>query len=66
MKNTKATLKASWASHSLAQRALAYHRVRTFGSASIFLLMGILALLYPSDGPVKGMLIAFARFDLAT
>ncbi len=53
--NANSTLKASWASHSLAQRALAYHRVRFFGSLAILILLFVVQLRYPNNSPIQAI-----------
>ena len=57
MKNTRATFDASWASHSLAQRALAYHRVRIYGSLLILILLVTVQFIFPTSGAVMAICI---------
>lgn len=48
-------LPANWASLSLAERALAYNRIRLSGSFLILLLMLLLQLLYPTDRVIQAI-----------
>lgn len=63
MNKTSAILEASWASHSLAQRALAYHRVRIYGSLLILSLLVTVQLIFPTSGALIGICITLC--DLA-
>ena len=53
----KAKLKATWASHSIIERALAYYRVRLIGDIAIFLALLVTQFIRPSAGPLWALAI---------
>jgi len=53
----KKTLHATWASHSLAERALAYHRVRMIGSVALSFLFLTIGFLAPAPGVTRALSI---------
>ena len=64
MKPVRAALRATWASHSLAERALAYQRIRMAGSLSILVALLIIQAVRPTGASVISITITAA--DIGT
>ena len=64
MRPARSALRATWASHSLAERALAYQRIRMAGSLSILFALLIIQAIRPTAASIISILITSADIGI--